>query len=91
VNQPLNPVLKAPIDRRHSVFDNKAEKKPRQRAEEFGLPFPSRMSVKALSAAERLAKLESVLAAVIREQANICESNGIVPHPDLLEFANSLR
>lgn len=144
MNEPLNPVLKAPVDRRTSKFAGlakaprrKAEKLERlsmpesfalinwlqaykvqpgdsvktmavdaasalgnpkinenhvrQRMEEFGLAFPSRLSVKALSAAERLAKLEQVLATAIREQIIMCDAAGVVPHPDLLEFVNSTR
>lgn len=144
MTEPLNPVLKAPIDRRNSVFATKPsaprrraeklerlsmpesfalinwlqaykvqpgdsvktmavaaasalgnpkinENHVRQRMEEFGLTFPSRLSAKALSAAERLAKLEQVLATAIREQLRMCGSAGVLPHPDLLEFVNSTR
>jgi hypothetical protein len=63
----------------------------RQRMEEFGLTMPMRVNSKTLSAidaAERLAKLEQVLATVIREQLDLLRAEDMEPHPDLIAFAN---
>lgn len=60
----------------------------RQRMEEFGLPFPTRLSVKAISLAEQLAKLEAVLNVVVDEQARVCNDRGIGVHPTLQTYIN---